>query len=290
MIEKMTGTNEDGDIEESEKGREILSDFNGWENIVQNLIEPIKRTQPAEVYVCTDRAEGQVPSEVSRVVELPEASNQEERGAMCMSQLWGAMCKVQERGAMCGRRYKWLIKLRPDFVFLREFPPLTSLSQDYVHTRFRTVQGISGLTSDHVSWDYCDPDCKARPVDAIGYVNDDMVRVVPGAMMHLAFLHNDPSWESVTPTNFNAKIAENWIDTHEGRSPAAHWPEENLTRFWADRKILTMPLACPGYPRDSRYPHRNFWQKCAAEPVQKLDCHAMASIQTAHDAIMRKDA
>mmetsp|Transcript_45860 Transcript_45860/g.121643 ORF Transcript_45860/g.121643 Transcript_45860/m.121643 type:complete len:320 (-) Transcript_45860:46-1005(-) len=266
LIEKMTGTDEDTDAEEWER----LSDSNGWDNTVQNLIEPAKRTHSVHVYVCTDRAEGQVPPQVSQVIEIALARDQEDRGAQCVSHISSA-----------GHSYSWLVKIRPDFVFYQEFPPMTSFTQGYVYTRFRSVQGIGGLFSDHFSWNYCTPSCNGLPGNAIGYVNDDMVRVVPGGLMDLAFRHQDASVRFTATTNFTGK---NWIDM-----PGPGWIEDSLTRFWIDRKIFTMPLACPGYPRDSKRSHYRYSKHCSGRNgttrVPKVYCGAMAPIQTAHRAI-----
>jgi len=266
LIEKMAGPDEDAYTE----GWERLSDSNVWENILRHLIQPAKRTHSVDVYVCTDRAEGTVPPEVLQVLEVVVANDQEERGAMCVSQLIST-----------GRTYEWFIKTRPDFVFYQDFPPMTSFSYGYVYTRFRSVQGIGGLSSDHFSWNYCDPRCNGLPETAIGYVNDDMVRVVPGALMDFAFRHADASWEPVPPTNFTSK---NWI-----AMPGTGWIEDKLTRFWIDRKIFTMPLACPGFPRDSKRSHWKHSKKCSGldehERVLKVYCGAGASIETAHRAL-----
>lgn len=267
MIERMTGEYEDGYAE----GLERVSDSNGWENIVQNLLEPAKRTHSVDLYVCTNRAEGEVPPEVSQVIVIESSRDQEDHGALCVSQIRSS-----------GRTYEWFIKTRPDFVFYQEFPPITSFSQGYVYTRFRSIQGIGGLTSDHFSWDYCEFACNGIPATSIGYVNDDMVRVVPGALMDFAFRHENASWERVPHTNFTDK---NWITM-----PGPGWVEDQLTRFWLDRKIFTMPLACPGYPSQSKRSHRRRSEPCSgkdgAPRVRKEYCGAMASIKTAHRAFM----
>jgi hypothetical protein len=267
MIEKMTGEYEDGSDEEWTR----WSDSNGWENIVQNLIEPAKRTHSVDVYVCTNRAEGDVPTEVSQVIAIENSRDQEDHGAMCVSQIRSS-----------GRTYEWFIKTRPDFVFYQEFPPITSFIQGYVYTRFRSIQGVGGLTSDNFAWNYCEPGCNGIPETSIGYVNDDMVRVVPGALMDFAFRHENASWESVPHTNFTGK---NWITM-----PGPGWVEDKLTRFWLDRKIFTMPLDCPGYPSSSKRSHHKYSEHCSgkdgAPRVRKEYCGMMASIKTAHRALM----
>lgn len=269
LIDSMTGAEEDTDYER----RQRLSGSNGWENTVKYLIRPIKQTHLVDVYVCVDKVEGLAPPEVKEVFVI-EAPHQEARGARCVSRLKSALRSPSNT------TYDWLIKVRPDFVFHNNFPKMASFTPGYVHTRFRFVQGIGGLTSDHVSWDYCVRSCTGKPSNAIGYVNDDMIRVVPGDLIDFAFRHEWGLEQYASPDKTIKKKFPllNWVDIPD------HWNEGKLTRFWAQHKIFTLPLACIGYPRHSFYGHSSEIAHCLRSPVKKT-CGGNLKIEVAHRAI-----
>lgn len=291
MVESMTGE-EKGDadadskiIEERLSGPKVIDDAS-WRSAVSMLIEPVNRTHLVDVYVCVDRARGRVPAEVSEVFE-ETASGQEARGAKCLSRLKSS-----------GRHHDWLVKIRPDFVFYRPFPPMASFRPGYVYTRFRTVQGIGGLTSDHLSYDWCQPRCNGIPDKAIGYTNDDMIRVVPGALIDFAFRDSAVTASAPAPPGQRQRrwggrrrrslandftFPVNWVNI-------ANCSEGRLTRFWAERNVLTMPLACPGYPRDSVAGaiYRDMSMPCAAKPVEKTICSPAVTIESAHETLMKR--
>jgi hypothetical protein len=239
-----------------------------WDNIVKMLIDRVKETHEVDVVVCIDRAVGQVPAEVSHVFEL-NARTQEERGHKCLTEL-----KHQNR------RYEWLIKTRPDFMFYKPFPVMSSFHPGYVYTRFRFAGGISGLTSDHFSYDYCTPECNANPPGHHGYMNDDMVRVVPASLMDFAFYTDDDIDDEASKTH---ETPDTWITfpfrTHEA----------GLATFWLDRGILTMPLACPGYPRhgEGHHHHHQLSLTCATKPVKKK-CVPDIPIERVHTTLVQK--
>jgi hypothetical protein len=250
----------------------------GWENTVEMLIEPVKRTHAVDVFVCVDQANGEVPAEVSQVIQVP-GHNQEERGANCLSNITGN-----------GRQYDWLIKIRSDYVFYKPFPAMTSFEPGYVYTRFRSAAGITGLTSDHMSYLPCSKRCSGGPSGSIGYVNDDMVRVVPGALMHHAFVDSASDVQDVSMRkNVSSdgtpllRIPQNWVNL-EGR-PGLLTLEGKLTWFWLERGILTKPLACPGYPRHDRYGFHGKSLKCALKPVDPVDCPPNELLRSAHKSL-----
>jgi len=271
IFDLMTGEEAGGEEEGDNLGSQLFDSSSGsrssassrWWNVVEMLIEPVKKTHTVDVFICIDRANGQVPAAVSQVFEIP-AYSQEQRGAKCAS-------KVLEKD----RRYDWLIKARSDFVFYKQFPAMTSFQAGYVYTRFRAVGGVTGLTSDHISFCPCSQNCAGGPLGHIGYVNDDMVRVVPGALMDFAFLgptsQSSATWDGKPLLH----MPKNWIDLI-GK-------EGELTRFWIERGILTKPLACPGYPTHDRYDHKGKSSKCAYKPVELLHCPPNVTIESAHE-------
>jgi hypothetical protein len=238
----------------------------GWENAVEMLIEPVKKTHTVDVFICIDHAMGQVPAEVSQVFEVP-AMNQEERGVKCVS-------KLKDNG----RTYDWLIKARSDFVFYKQFPVMTSFQPGYVYTRFRAIAGITGLTSDHISYLPCSQKCADAPPGHIGYLNDDMVRVVPGDLTDFAFVDSTSHSNTTSGGERLSQIPQNWIDID---SPI----EGRITRFWLQRGILTKPLACPGYPRHDHYSHHARSLKCALEPVDLVNCPPNMPLEDVHQAL-----
>jgi len=267
----MTGAEENADHERWQR----LSRSNGWDNTVKYLVHPIKKTHDVDIYVCVDQLVGPTPPEVTKVFVI-SASDQEARGARCLSRL------KSDQYSPNNTTYDWLIKVRPDFVFHNNFPSMESFKPGYVYTRFRFVQGIGGLTSDHVSWDYCVRSCTGKPSSAIGYVNDDMIRVVPGDLIDFTFRHEWGLEKYASPDKTIKKKFPliNWVDIPD------FWNEGKLTRFWAQHKIFTLPLACMGYPRHDPhgYGHASEAKKCLRTPVKKA-CGGNGNIELAHRAI-----
>jgi len=271
LIDSMTGAEEDADSE----GWQRLSASGAWDSTVKYLIRPIKRTHEVDIYVCVDTAGGLAPPEVKKVFVI-SATDQEARGARCVSRLKSPLYNP------INTTYDWLIKVRPDFIFFNTFPIMTSFKPGYVYTRFRSVQGIGGLTSAHVSWDYCVHSCTGMPSSAVGYVNDDMIRVVPGDLIDFTFHHEWGLEQYASPDKTTKKNFPllNWVDI------PGHWNEGKLTRFWAQHKIFTLPLACMGYPRydPHGYGHSSEIARCIHSPVKKA-CGGNVNIELAHRAI-----
>jgi len=266
IFDLMTGEEEDDSFgrqlsDSSSSSRASYS--SGSDSLVEMLIEPVQKTHTVDVFICIDRAIGHVPAVVTQVFEI-SASSQEQRGAKCVS-------KLKEGN---DRQYDWLIKARSDFVFFKQFPVMTSFEAGYVYTRFRAIAGVTGLTSDHISWCPCSQSCAGGPVGHVGYVNDDMVRVVPGDLMDFAFLgptsHSSVTWDGKPLLH----MPKNWVDMI-GK-------EGELTRFWIERGILTKPLACPGYPKHDRYGQHDKSSKCAVTPVERVSCPPNVTIESAH--------
>merc|ERR1712113_273165 len=117
-----------------DKHQQAGSDLD-WQNIVDNLLTPIKRTHAVDVHICVDEAGGPVPHEISHVFTFP-ASDQVTRQTMCVE-------KIKERYGS----YAWFIRMRPDFYFYREFPRMSSFRPGFLYTRFQAFSGISGITN-----------------------------------------------------------------------------------------------------------------------------------------------
>lgn len=97
----------------------------------------------------------------------------------------------------------------------------------YVYTRFRAVGGIRGLTSDHISYSPCPDTCNGvRRGGQIGYVNDDMVRVVPGALIDFAFASTPGPAFGPDGQPTTHQVPETWLDLT--------MQEGMITRFWLD--------------------------------------------------------
>jgi len=259
MFDFMTGEDntDDGDTLQFEREPGVVN--RTWDNILNMLIKPVKKTHWVDVILCIDKKVNDVPPEVTHVFAI-SAPSQEERGLQCLA-------KIRNNH----RTYEWLIKTRPDFMFYRPFPSMTSFLPGYVYTRFRAVAGISNLTSDHFSWDYCTSRCNAGPPGRYGYMNDDMVRVVPAALMQFAFRSLGDTTKVKTP--------QTWI-------AYKNFPHEvGLSLFWLERGIRTMPLACPGYPRHARYHHHELSYPCSTVPVKK-NCQPNLPIQDVHKALV----
>jgi hypothetical protein len=169
---------------------------------------------------------------------------------------------------------------------------MTSLQPGYVHTRFRFHEGVNGLTSDHSAWDPCDQrECPSSPPDKFGYMNDDMVRVIPGALIDFAFLdersksHECPDCSCACASDSTPagepllRIPKSWPERH------MNWPEGLLTRFWLERGILTKPLACSGYPKHDRYDHYGRAAPCALKPIVLVNCTSYVAIESTHKAV-----
>jgi len=266
-----------GEEEEGEYDTELRETFKEdvWSNQIKMLIAPLnatvaeiggtpmKKHQSVDVYLCIDAQLSSTPPEVSQVFVV-HAKSQDQRGAACLS-------KVRSNG----RSYSWFIAVRPDFVFYKPFPDMASFNPGYVYTRLRKAQGIGGLTSDHFSFNVCTPSCNGDPLGAIGYVNDDMIRVVPWALIDFAF-----NVDGVPSSNRSLQFPTTWVTLYDNVMQ-----EGRLTKFWVDHGVLTMPLACPGYPHHDRFNHRHLSKPCSRTPVIKLACGANATFESVHKSL-----
>jgi hypothetical protein len=269
IFDLMTGE-EEGEEGFGARSGPSASESSGWGNMVEMLIEPVKKTHTVDVFICIDHAIGKVPADVSQVFEVT-GDSQERRGVNCVS-------KLKSELEVDSRRYDWLINLRADFIFFKKFPAMTSFQPGYVHTRFRGIEGVSGLTSDHISYTPClQRKCPSLsgPPGHIGYVNDDMVRVVPGALIDFAF--KDVRSNATPAGERLLHMPKNWTQMIG--------IEGELTRFWLERGILTKPLACAGYPNHDRYHHHDKAAPCALHPTKMINCTSDVTIESAHKAL-----
>jgi len=230
-----------------------------WQHIKDNLIKPLSQSLAVDTYICTDAILGQVPAHVQ--VYKIEAKRQWERVKACAFR------------ALKEKQYDWIVKVRPDFFFYRPFPDVSTFHPDYVYSRFRVASGISGLTSEHFSYDQCTSECNGGI--GTGYVNDDMILVVPKALMSQIFLDT-----AVVTNRSKLRIPPTWISTGMG------WREGGWTKDLIKYGALSMPLACPGYPRHDRHKHKEQSIVCSKQPIEKAVCGEKVPIEDVHQSLM----
>lgn len=219
-----------------------------WGNMEANLIAPLEKDYNVDLIVCVDKFEGEPPRGVQ--VYAFGAKNQQSRFNGCL----------QRTNAKSN--YKWIVKSRPDFFHYRPIPQLSTLDDKYIYTRFRLAEGIQQLTSDHFSYNYCD-ECwhqenkhekKNTHATKKGYVNDDMLMVMPASVVSLL--------TGTTNSQQALHVPASWINI-------PGWAEGKLTKELFNRGVMTMPLAAPGYPRHDRFSHQASSKPCSVKPVAK---------------------
>jgi len=221
-----------------------------WPLFKEHVLESIRSSLGSypDVVVCADSIVGTLPPEVTRVVNV-STTDQFERARLCYE------------AVVALRPYDLYIKTRPDFVFLGDLPDVAAMRPDCIHTRFRHAIGIAGLTSSHFSWDQCNHKCNGMPKTAVGYINDDMIWVVPSAVAAKVFAADsaDGHWQD------HLRMPPRWL-------VAPDTLELAFTKRLIGAGVVTEPLAVAGYPLNCRFNHKQSASPCAKLPVAKDDC------------------
>jgi len=268
MVDGMTGE-DDGEMESLNSSILKVARHRTsppWTTFKLSALRPLAKQlgRRPDVYVCTDKVVGMKPKEVTQVFKL-SASNQFERAHLCYQSVATA------------RKYDLYVKVRPDFHFLGDFPDVRGIDRDYVYTRFRTASGIAGLTSAHFSGDnMCSKSCGGSPADACGYMNDDMLMVVPSKLAGRVFMSDAEGQARLEAYGFGDPPG--WVML------ACCGPERQLTRKLISAGILTRPLAVVGYPVYTHWPHDQWALPCARMVVQKT-CGIELPIESVHNRV-----
>jgi len=191
--------------------------------------------------------------------------------------------KCYEHVVQKGRvEYDWFLRVRPDFIYIHDFPDPGLFDPHYVYSRFRLAQGIAGLTSDHCSYSFCDGSCNGQPSYRAGYRNDDQLWAAPRELADRVF-----NVDNLQSEKYYDSYPYGWIVPSMNTN--LNCPEDLLTKRWLRQKILSMPLAVAGYPlhsyfKDGIYEHSNHclmndpvtkW--CGANPQSVRDVHGLVS-------------
>jgi len=264
MIDRMTGE------EESPTSPVLASarkpQHSPWRSFSLSVLAPLAAQlgrSPA-VFACTDQVVGSKPKEVTQVFAI-RAPNQFDRAHVCYESVAAT------------RRYDLYVKVRPDLYYLGNFPDVRGMRRDYLYTRFRSAQGIAGLTSEIFAWDRCAPRCSGSPQNSTGYVNDDMIMVVPSSLAKRVFMSEAEG--SARLKAYGSKDPQGWPTTPS-------FAEGLLTRKLISAGILTQPLRVLGYPLSSRYSHEHDALACATSVVHKK-CGVSLPMETVHMLLRR---
>jgi len=199
-----------------------------WSSLMTYLVNPIRQHARADIFVCADHIPaGRRPEEIKYVFAF-DATNQHTRVRGCWQRV--------------GEGYDFYVKVRPDFVFLGSNLDWTSLRSDRLYSRFRYVGGLTGVTSEHMSWEICTSECHCK--DHTGFANDDMIWVAHGSLMDrvTAFRNGDAMSKPMT-----------WLCRGNGRKGL--WTEEQWSLSLLAQGVLTSPLAVTGYPTSTQHNH-----------------------------------
>lgn len=101
---------------------------------------------------------------------------------------------------------------------------------------------------------------------AVGYTDDDMVFVVPGAIADKVFVSDSAKQRLLD----QFKPPANWLE------PIATSPETAWTQQLLAAGVETEPLSITGYPVQSNWPHAT-GAACAKEHIRKTQCGTLAT-------------
>jgi len=224
-----------------------------WGNMQTSLHSPLSKTYEVDTILCVDSYDigGSAPLNVQ--AHAFPAESQLERWHECLKRI-------------VSDKYEWIIKVRPDYFYYKPIPDLSTFNNNYIYTRFRTAGGIQHLTSDHFSYTYCDPGCNAG---GIGYMNDDMLFVMPASVVSIL--------NGTSLPKQHLQVPPSWV-------PLV-WAEGVWSKLLLDAGILTMPLAAPGFPRHDKFGHHGASAPCADVPVAKNCGDDAMEISDVHETL-----
>eukprot|EP00931_Biecheleriopsis_adriatica_P046819 TRINITY_DN26936_c0_g1_i2.p1 TRINITY_DN26936_c0_g1~~TRINITY_DN26936_c0_g1_i2.p1 ORF type:complete len:352 (+),score=48.73 TRINITY_DN26936_c0_g1_i2:101-1156(+) len=215
-----------------------------WESLLQHVVRPLQEDAASvDVFICRDKTEpGDLPASAESL--LPRR-NVTEVFTFPQQDVVDLLHQCYQRVMTSG--YSYYLKVRPDNVYSKDFPALSNFLGDFIFTRVRSANGIQDLTSEHVSWDYCEATCQGG--QGTGYMNDNGVIMVPSSLASKVFL----SKQELDRRSGSCQLPRDWIQMK-------NWPESRFTRAILCQGVKTKKLALQAIQVNAYY---SYWMKNA---------------------------